>query len=228
MMVTTLFFDLDGTLCHPRAPFLQIFTASCAPLLEHCAGDAKPLLAAWAAALEKAGPSTMPGCLARACAAAGIPAAGHLIEQCARNLTAEWAATQQLGADVAETLAHLSQKYPLGLITNGPSDGQRAVMTALGLNELFPWRIVSGDANVGVRKPDTGIFQNALTLSGSSPQGAWYIGDSLVNDIAGATQAGWRACWIAPPDAPIPAGAPEPTARIARMSELIQVLVTYE
>lgn len=229
MAVTTLFFDLDGTLCRPTIPFAKVFSASCAPLLEEPT-DARiaSLQDAWNNALQEPGPSTMQGCLAQACVAAGISATGRLVEQCARTLTAEWAATQRLDADVAETLAHLSRKHPLGLITNGPSDGQRAVMRALDLNDAFRWRIVSGDANIGIRKPDKGIFHHALAMSGGRPQDTWYVGDSLVNDIAGATQAGWRTCWIASRESPLPVSAPEPDARISRLGELIQILEAFE
>lgn len=227
MANTTLFFDLDGTLCHPTIPFARIFTTTCAPLVEGLAdAPVAALQDAWNDALLKPGHSTMPGCLAQACATAGILATERLIEQCASALTVEWAAAQRLDTGVAETLAYLGRKYPLGLITNGPSDGQRAVITTLDLDSTFRWRIVSGDANVGVRKPDMGIFQRALALAGSAPRDAWYIGDSLANDIAGASRAGWRTCWIASPDAPITAGSLEPDARIARLDELIQMLET--
>ena len=229
MAITALFFDLDGTLCHPAIPFADIVAATCAPLLQGLAeAQIAALQNAWNTALQEPGPSTMPGCLARACAAAGILAKERLIEQCASALTADWAAAQRLGAGVAETLAYLGRKYPLGLITNGPSDGQRAVITALALDPTFRWRIVSGDANIGSRKPDTGIFQHALALAGGAPQDAWYTGDSLVNDIAGAIRAGWRACWIAPLEAPATAGLPEPDARIARLDDLIPMLETRE
>ena len=65
-------------------------------------------------------------------------------------------------------------------------------------------------------------------ISASQPEHTWYIGDSLVNDIAGAAGAGWRTCWISAPDAPIAAGLPAPDARITRLDELPQVISQYE
>ena len=228
MANATLFFDLDKTLCHPRTPFLPIFFASCAPLLESTSIDASILLQAWAEALEEPGHSTTAGCLTRALTACGAPALEPLIASCARSLVATWAAAQELAPGVVATLAYLAPRHPLGIITNGPGDSQHAVITALHLDSIFRWRIVSGDATVGIRKPAKGIFERALALSASLPENTWYIGDSQINDIAGAAGVGWRTCWISAPDERLAAGLPEPDARIVRFDELPQVIGRYE
>jgi HAD superfamily hydrolase (TIGR01549 family) len=186
------------------------------------------LLQAWAEALEEPGPSTTAGCLTRALAACGAPAPEQLVASCARTLAANWAATQELAPEAESTLAYLAERYPLGIITNGPSDAQHAVIAALRLERFFRWRIVSGDATVRIRKPQRGIFDLACAISASQPEHTWYIGDSLVNDIAGAAGAGWRTCWISAPDASIAAGLPAPDARITRLGELPQVISEYE
>lgn len=223
-MPATLFFDLDKTLCHPRAPFTPIFFASCAQLIDPSSAAAPMLLQAWNEALEEPGHSTVAGCLARALAACEIPAPEHVVEQCARSLVDAWTATQELAPGVTDTLNMLARRHPLGIITNGPSDSQHAVITALRLDTFFRWRIVSGDASVGIRKPTTGIFDLALAMSGGQPENTWYIGDSLINDIAGAAGAGWRTCWISAPDERVTAGLPEPDARIAQLDELPQAI----
>jgi HAD superfamily hydrolase (TIGR01549 family) len=224
----TLFFDLDNTLCRPRAPFLAIFLESCAPLLASPRVDAQTLPHAWAEALEAPGHSTTAGCLTRALAACGAPADEQVIASCARSLAANWATAQELAPEAEPTLAHLAERYPLGIITNGPSDAQHAVIAALHLERFFRWRIVSGDATVGIRKPQRGIFDLACAMSASQPERIWYIGDSLVNDIAGATGAGWRTCWISAPDARIAAGRPAPDARIARLDDLPRIIGQFE
>lgn len=227
-MSATLFFDLDNTLCRPRTPFLAIFLESCAPLVDSPLVDAQTLLRAWGEALEEPGPSTTAGCLTRALAACGAPAPEQLVASCARTLAANWAATQELAPEAESTLAYLAERYPLGIITNGPSDAQHAVIAALRLERFFRWRIVSGDATVRIRKPQRGIFDLACAISASQPEHTWYIGDSLVNDIAGAAGAGWRTCWISAPDASIAAGLPAPDARITRLGELPQVISQFE
>lgn len=227
-MSATLFFDLDNTLCRPRAPFLAIFLESCAPLVDSPLVDTAMLLRAWAEALEEPGPSTTAGCLTRALAACGAPAPEPLVASCARSLATNWAATQELASDTEMTLASLAERYPLGIITNGPSDSQHAVIAALHLERFFRWRIVSGDATIGIRKPQQGIFDLACAMSASQLEDTWYIGDSLVNDIAGAAGAGWRTCWISAPDTHIAAGLPAPDARITRLGELPQVISRFD
>src|SRR5690242_15451798 len=182
------------------------------------------LLQAWAEALEAPGHSTTAGCLARALATCGAPAPEQLVASCARSLAAAWAAAQELAPGAESTLASLAERYPLGIITNGPSDSQHAVIVALHLERFFRWRIVSGDATVGIRKPQRGIFDLARAMSASQPEHTWYIGDSPVNDIAGAAGAGWRTCWISAPDAQIAEGLPAPDARVTRLDELPQVI----
>ncbi|HEX5440430.1 MAG TPA: HAD family hydrolase [Ktedonobacterales bacterium] len=227
-MSATLFFDLDNTLCRPRAPFLPIFLESCAPLLASPLVDDQTLLRAWGEALEAPGRSTTAGCLARALAACGAPAEEQVVTSCASTLAANWAAAQELAPAAKSTLANLAGRYPLGIITNGPSDAQHAVIAALHLERFFRWRIVSGDPTVGIRKPQRGIFDLACDLSASQPERTWYIGDSLVNDIAGAAGAGWRTCWITATDEHLAAGLPAPDARITRLDELPRIIGQYK
>jgi putative hydrolase of the HAD superfamily len=224
-VTTPIFFDLDGTLCVPRAVFRRVFHASCAPLFERYPMlEQAELLGAWSAALEEPGPSAVAGCLARAAGRCGVRPPEDLLARCAANLNARWAASQRLAPGVAEALATLGTRHPLGIITNGPSDAQRSVIAALEIGSLFRWIVVSGDDAVGVRKPDVGIFARALALAGCAPGKALYIGDSAVNDIGGAAGAGLRTCWVAAVGATLPPGMPEPDLRIQTLSELAAVL----
>lgn len=222
----TVYFDLDGTLCRPRAAFDGIFFTSCAPLLEACPRiDQLQLLHAWEATLQEPGPSMSAGCLARALRACGSAAPDDLVEQCAQSLNQEWARAQELNVGAKDLLGDLKRNgVRLGMITNGPSDGQRAVVSALGLEDWFRWIVVSGDAEVGVRKPEAGIFHYALDASRSEAHETWYVGDSAINDILGASRAGLRTCWLCSPHTVCPDGVPEPTARIATLVELLEVL----
>ncbi len=225
-MNSTVFFDLDGTLCRPRASFEGIFFASCAPLLDVCPQTGpSQVLRAWEAALQEPGPATTAGCLARALRICGIAALDDLVEHCARSLNREWARAQELNDGAKELLGVLRGKdIHLGIITNGPSDAQRAVVSALGLEDWCRWIVVSGDANVGVRKPEAGIFLHALEASQAMAHETWYVGDSAINDVLGASRAGLRTCWLCSPHIVRPDGVPEPTARIATLADLLEVL----
>lgn len=228
-MSVTLFFDLDGTLCAPRERFAQVFDASCAPLLaiapEVTTAD---LLAAWSVAVEEPGPATTASCIARVCEMCDVRASSDLIEQCAETQNATWARTQTWMPDAQEMLSTLTDwGARIGLLTNGPSDAQRAVVSALGLDAWCRWIVVSGDAEVGVRKPEPGVFAFALTLAGARAETSWFVGDNPVNDIAGAARAGMRTCWLARPGKTYPADVPPPTARVTSLADLPALLAAH-
>jgi putative hydrolase of the HAD superfamily len=69
------------------------------------------------------------------------------------------------------------------------SDGSvRDSLGRAGLLELFEFVIDSHE--VGVAKPDPGIFHAALERMEVKPSCAWYGGDSVFHDIQGARAAG--------------------------------------
>jgi len=227
-MTPALFFDLDGTLCQPTKPFPDVFCATVAPLLAaHPAVDGAALLAAWAAALERPGPATTASCLSHAFAQCGVAAPDSaLLTRCANALNAAWATAQRPAPDLWPALTALRAHYLLGIITNGPDDAQRAVVAALRLTPHIRWLVVSGDPLAGVRKPDVAIFRHALALAQATPSATWYVGDSAINDVGGAVNAGMRACWLAPASATLPAGVAEPELRVASLGELAARLLS--
>lgn len=66
-------------------------------------------------------------------------------------------------------LSHLSEKYPLGIITNGISVAQRKRLKVGNIADLFQSIVISDE--VGVRKPKREIFEIALNeLKVSKPK----------------------------------------------------------
>ncbi len=112
-MTPALFFDLDGTLCHPIAPFPDIFFASLAPLLAaHPSAERGGLLAAWAAALERPGPATTASCLAWALAKCGVTTPDRaLLTRYASALNTNWADAQRAAPDLWPALTALQARY---------------------------------------------------------------------------------------------------------------------
>ena len=98
--------------------------------------------------------------------------------------------------DSEETLEALSKKYKLGLITNGPSDGQRNKLRHSGLERFFdPEQIVvSGD--YPFKKPDPRLFLAGCEKLGVKPEESVYVGDIYGRDILGAHRAGLTPVWI--------------------------------
>lgn len=89
---------------------------------------------------------------------------------------------------VLDYFSHL----PLAIITNGPSDTQRAAIARVGIAERFKTILVSGDADVAVRKPNPRIFQLAAERLGVPIESCLMIGDNLEADVKGAIAAGMQ------------------------------------
>jgi putative hydrolase of the HAD superfamily len=116
-------------------------------------------------------------------------------------------------ADVAGCLADLAGKR-LGVITNGDSVQQRKKLETLGLTGCLSPIIVSGE--VGVSKPDAGIFSRACAQAGVDPSECWHVGDDLELDARGGIKAGLHAIWLNRKGLPRPEGVPT----ITSLSEL--------
>ena len=84
----------------------------------------------------------------------------------------------------------------IGLVTNGRSDLQRAVIAALGLAPWLDAIIISEE--VGCRKPEARIFHLALAKLGSVAAATLMVGDNYEADVAGAAAAGLWAVQLGP------------------------------
>ncbi len=97
-----------------------------------------------------------------------------------------------------DTIPFLSQltkaNVKTAVLTNGPSDGQRDKLAALGLEKYF--RGVFIGAEIGCSKPSKEAFAFVLDRFDVSPKDAIMIGDSVEHDIIGADNAGIRSILI--------------------------------
>ena len=82
----------------------------------------------------------------------------------------------------------------IGMVTNGAAAVQRAKLDVLGLTARFDPLVISSE--VGVMKPDAGIFEHAVVQAGSGPERTAMVGDHLWHDVEGAMSAGLRGIWI--------------------------------
>jgi len=132
----------------------------------------------------------------------------HIFEQLLTNCASDADATQLSDAygevrgetgirpfDGARELLHdLKEHYPLGLLTNGPSDIQWEKVRSLGFGDLFDAIVVAGD--VGIYKPDPRVFEILLDRLGVDASATLFVGDNLELDIVGAHRSGMRTAWI--------------------------------
>lgn len=86
----------------------------------------------------------------------------------------------------------------------------RRLLARAGVLDAF--RVLSFSDEVGLRKPDPGIFQRTLAEAGCCPDAAVHVGDDPVSDVAGARAAGMRAVHYVPPGRPA-AGAADLVVR---------------
>jgi putative hydrolase of the HAD superfamily len=111
---------------------------------------------------------------------------------------------------------------PIGIVTNGPTEVQRAKLQLLGIDPLVDFVLVSEE--FGVAKPEPEIFREALRLAGVTPVEAVFVGDSAEFDIAGAQAAGIPTVWVNRHQRPWPGPGPAPTRQIRTLAELPQLL----
>jgi len=93
-----------------------------------------------------------------------------------------------------EALAALRPLRPLGLLTNGFSDIQRAKIERLGWNKYFAWVVVAEE--VGAFKPDVAIYERMCDAAALPPEAILYVGDSPVEDVIAARKGGLRTVWV--------------------------------
>ena len=72
--------------------------------------------------------------------------------------------------------------YPLGVLTNGDAAQQNQKLEATGLAPYFSYVVCAGDYEFA--KPDPRLFEAACELAGVSVSQCLYVGDSLKSDVA--------------------------------------------
>ncbi len=92
-----------------------------------------------------------------------------------------------------DALVSISEKYPVGIITNGFSETQQKKIEFMGLKEFSDIFIISEE--VGVMKPHQKVFDVATDKAGVDRSEILYVGDSYSSDIIGGKQAGWKTAW---------------------------------
>lgn len=111
---------------------------------------------------------------------------------------------------------------PIGIVTNGPTEVQRAKLQLLGIDRLVDFIVVSEE--FGVAKPEPEIFREALRLAGVMAGEAVFVGDSAEFDIAGAHATGIPTVWVNRNSRPWMGPGQAPTREIRALTELPPLL----
>ena len=202
-MITTVSFDLDDTLWNPRPALIaadkaqwQALSEIHPQLTEHFSQDR--IFRCRKKVLEHA-PSIIGDVTAlrlevmiQLLTALGINA-----EQAASSTATAFAAFMArrndviLFSDAIEVLKQLCETYRLVAITNGNAN---VFKTELGV--FFELAIRADE--VGIAKPDRGIFDLTWERLGCAATEVIHVGDSVESDVQGALNAGVTPVWYNP------------------------------
>ena len=202
--ITTLLFDLDGTLIHQYPSSLDVlFTIldeHLVPVMSSAYRETQQFMFRyWAKSEELKEDTKMYGELTdefwlhymtRKLWAAGLTElqTTDLAAVIQEDLMDRYKPKVVISDDVRPTLKALrGLGYKMGLVSNRPNPIEAEVKD-LGFKPYFDFSFTSGD--VKMAKPDPAIFEHALYLAESSPDISAYIGDNYYTDIVGAENAG--------------------------------------
>lgn len=96
--------------------------------------------------------------------------------------------------DALHSLRHAG--WRIGVVTNGPPS-QREKLRRAGLEELVDAVCISDE--IGVAKPERGIFEEALLRCGAESTSATsvtMVGDAPEPDVGGGRTMGFRTIWL--------------------------------
>ena len=112
----------------------------------------------------------------------------------------------ELYEDAVETIRDLRARgLKIGILTNGPSELQRAKLRRIGIEQEVDAVAVSEE--IDAWKPDPEAFKRAVAMLGLEPHEVAMVGDHVENDVAGALAAGLAAVWVERHPGELPEGA---------------------
>jgi len=231
--ITTVLFDLDGTLRHSNPNGFEAFVGHLAelghPLTRqqlmaghrwvHYYWSISPELLADMRELGDDTPAFWRRHTERQLRAVGVDGdLDELVAQIGQLFLERYKPKHHIPDDVTPTLRRLRELgYTVALVSNR-RDPLAPLCVELGLDGHFQFTLSAGEA--ASFKPDPGIFLKAVALAGCAPEAAAYVGDNYYADVVGARAAGLHPILIDPLGIFPEAGCPT----IRALSELEAVL----
>jgi len=144
-------------------------------------------------------------------------AALSLAQRAIDTYTSHW----RLYPDVRPCLERLAD-LPLGIISNGQAEQQRAKLAAFELSDFFT--IVCISSETGAAKPAPALFAHACKVSGFPAKACVYVGDELETDARAAARAGMHGIWLNRRQAATPRADVEQVCEITSLDQLADIL----
>lgn len=110
-------------------------------------------------------------------------------------------------------------RIPLAILSNGWSPLQDFKAAHIG----FPGLVLVSD-QIGAQKPSAQAFASLIEALGVPASQTWYVGDNPAVDVAGSIAAGLKGVWLDAESQDYPADLPPPSATIADLRELVEIL----
>lgn len=121
-----------------------------------------------------------------------------------------------------ELLTMLQAKAHVGIITNGFTDLQSIRLERTGVKDLISTVVISEE--VGIAKPDAGIFHHTFELLGNpAREQILMVGDNPHSDVLGGMNVGIDTCWLNTSNSDVPEGI-YPTYNVQSLPELQNLL----
>lgn len=204
--ITTILFDLDGTLRHNRPEGGEVFIDRAASLGLHISPEDRQRAKRWEhyyfanspelqADLERLGgegPDFWSNYGRRQLIAlgTGTERAGDLAPILSKYMNEEYRPESVIPDEAAAMLGRLKQAgYRLGVVSNREVP-YHDELDRLGVTAHFDLVLAAGE--VKSYKPAPGIFLAALERIGAQAASAMYVGDNYFADVIGAQRAGLR------------------------------------
>ncbi len=130
-------------------------------------------------------------------AAFATEVADQIVHPFIAHFIAEWSRGIVYLEALAPALAQLATHYRLSIVSNTHYPALiHDHLATMGIGSYFAQIVTS--VEVGIRKPHTAIFQQALADLQIAPHQAIYVGDTYIDDYQGATAANIRCVLIDP------------------------------
>ena len=104
------------------------------------------------------------------------------------------ARTHETFADAVPCLERLAGECRIAVVTNGVRDNQLRKLAGTGIDTLPERIFVSSDFGAG--KPSPAFFGHVLHTLRVAPSACVFVGDSVTNDIIGASTCGIATIWV--------------------------------
>jgi len=125
--------------------------------------------------------------------------------------------TEQFLQRSVRLLTRMRQRFRLGLVSN--FYGNLTVLCReAGLSDFLD--VILDSTQVGISKPDPGIFRMALDKLELSPGKVIFVGDSYERDMIPSRELGMKTIWLKGPNPRMPLNAGPVDASISSLFEL--------